>query len=302
MISKHVRVRGLWTVFSAGAKIFSPSTVIALGGIGGPRRGRSLIQSFFRRFVAAPVWLALVVAISVVPSRAQAAPTCYCLLETIPGDNSTLGPQQIPLILIHGWHEDKTVWNAFELYFLNSGAASTLRQKYKLYTYSYASDLVSLQQLGQDFRDVLDSDPQNFGSNRQIAIIAHSMGGLVARVFLNEKQNGGSGSPGGERVLKLITLATPHYGAPIANGYSRGDANDKIFWDQINQIDPLYSQGVPYFSYNRKDLHWDNNFDQIHQLDYKDYPDEINSTLGSGLIDYSQKMTMAAMQIADMNV
>jgi hypothetical protein len=26
------------------------------------------------------------------------------------------------------------------------------------------------------------------------------------------------------------------------------------------------------------------------------------SDLGSGLIDYSQKMTMAAMQIADMNV
>ena len=28
----------------------------------------------------------------------------------------------------------------------------------------------------------------------------------------------------------------------------------------------------------------------------------LTSKLGSGLIDYSQKMTMAAMQIADMNV
>ena len=28
----------------------------------------------------------------------------------------------------------------------------------------------------------------------------------------------------------------------------------------------------------------------------------IDQELGSGLIDYSQKMTMAAMQIADMNV
>jgi hypothetical protein len=28
----------------------------------------------------------------------------------------------------------------------------------------------------------------------------------------------------------------------------------------------------------------------------------VSCQLGSGLIDYSQKMTMAAMQIADMNV
>ena len=28
----------------------------------------------------------------------------------------------------------------------------------------------------------------------------------------------------------------------------------------------------------------------------------LQGSLGSGLIDYSQKMTMAAMQIADMNV
>ena len=38
------------------------------------------------------------------------------------------------------------------------------------------------------------------------------------------------------------------------------------------------------------------------EADDRQHRDRQQQALGSGLIDYSQKMTMAAMQIADMNV
>src|SRR5262249_19322730 len=57
-------------------------------------------------------------------------------------------------------------------------------------------------------------------------IVAHSMGGLVARAYMQQhKHNTGVflGKDGGERVLKLITLATPHHGTPGANDKSRNE-------------------------------------------------------------------------------
>jgi hypothetical protein len=42
--------------------------------------------------------------------------------------------------------------------------------------------------------------------------------------------------------------------------------------------------------------------DDFRPLNNRNFVCIADSYLGSGLIDYSQKMTMAAMQIADMNV
>lgn len=43
----------------------------------------------------------------------------------------------------------------------------------------------------------------------QIVIVAHSMGGLVARAYLRDH--------GGARIAKAITLGTPHHGTDLAN-------------------------------------------------------------------------------------
>lgn len=55
---------------------------------------------------------------------------------------------------------------------------------------------------------------------KQVVLIAHSMGGLVARAYLRAK--------GGRKVAKLITMGTPHLGAPKAwygllRGYNFGN-------------------------------------------------------------------------------
>lgn len=52
--------------------------------------------------------------------------------------------------------------------------------------------------------------PGGFG-NKPILIIAHSMGGLVARSFMQQHWFP-DGPQSGERVLRLITLATMHHG------------------------------------------------------------------------------------------
>ncbi len=51
---------------------------------------------------------------------------------------------------------------------------------------------------------------------REIALVGHSMGGLVARSAAH--QAAGSGQPWSQRVRYLISLGTPHLGAPLEQG------------------------------------------------------------------------------------
>ncbi|HYH41280.1 MAG TPA: hypothetical protein VD867_04810 [Burkholderiales bacterium] len=52
------------------------------------------------------------------------------------------------------------------------------------------------------------------GGDVEIILIGHSMGGLVSRYYLECGRF--DGRPGFDRVRRLITLATPHYGTPVA--------------------------------------------------------------------------------------
>ncbi|HEX2293999.1 MAG TPA: peptidoglycan DD-metalloendopeptidase family protein, partial [Actinomycetota bacterium] len=54
-----------------------------------------------------------------------------------------------------------------------------------------------------------------------VDLLAHSQGGLVARLFLQELQT--SWAPGLPRVDHLVTFATPHTGAPVADVVGRMD-------------------------------------------------------------------------------
>jgi pimeloyl-ACP methyl ester carboxylesterase len=51
------------------------------------------------------------------------------------------------------------------------------------------------------------------GQNCTITLVGHSMGGLVARAYLEVI---GSGDPWFGSIRRLITLGTPHFGAPLA--------------------------------------------------------------------------------------
>ena len=181
--------------------------------------------------------------------------TSACLDQA---DTFPLG-NRIPLILIHGWNEQETVWDS-----LISNAGTSLQSQYKIYRFSYQSNVWSLPNLGQALRIVLDlesfNDPQ-FGSQK-ISFVAHSMGGLIARYFMSEttflQQGPFVGLKGGERVLKLITLATPHHGSPLANGPVRNARAGAYWGSQLIASDLPIVGLTPYNEVNRNDLWWDN--------------------------------------------
>lgn len=65
-----------------------------------------------------------------------------------------------------------------------------------------------------------------------VDLIAHSQGGLVARIFLQRLAT--SWVPGLPRVDHLVTLATPHSGAPAADVVARMD--DSLVGNAVNDV------------------------------------------------------------------
>lgn len=205
------------------------------------------------------------------------APVCIREADTAP-----LG-EKLPLILIHGLNAgdifappQADAWDNF-LNYHNGNPA--LKAIFKPYLVSYYSNAASVSNLGGALCDVIDKmnrdDPDNFG-NKNFVLVGHSMGGLVARNSLTFRQDSGafSGKALGERVLKIITLATPHHGSPLANDQAR-DQRAGIGWKTvIDGYERLFrSSGPAWDQVNRSDLRWDN-YDGL--LDYNSYPDEKN--------------------------
>ncbi|TIC86745.1 alpha/beta hydrolase [Nocardioides sp. GY 10113] len=58
----------------------------------------------------------------------------------------------------------------------------------------------------------------------RIALVGHSMGGLVIRAATAVSTKGAGATGWSSLVSDVITLGTPHLGAPIASGFDRGDA------------------------------------------------------------------------------
>ncbi|MCC7174526.1 MAG: hypothetical protein IT159_04955 [Bryobacterales bacterium] len=208
-------------------------------------------------------------------------------------DVRTHGPLagRTPLILIHGHNGELSDWDSFLAYFTSEDQdpvrASRFRTKYKVYQFHYISDQFSLSQLARALRNQIDdltmATPE---LDKPLVILAHSMGGLLARWYMIERHSVGrfNNRPGGERVDTLITLATPHHGSPGANHQSRdqlalnADQRDQDYetpsiWGDLNNWTTvvkaasviLWQQHWKHISYqmpNRSDLLWDN-FDSV---------------------------------------
>jgi hypothetical protein len=138
---------------------------------------------------------------------------------------------------------------------------SDLKDSYKLYRFHYLSNQVTVQEIAQGLREWLDDYIQQEKiDDVSLVIIAHSMGGLVSRSFLEEQTHMAGRYAGqlcGERVLLLLTLATPHHGSQAANDQARQAGSEE--WDILAQsVDVTYWQGVTVTEPSRSDLRWDN--------------------------------------------
>jgi hypothetical protein len=201
------------------------------------------------------------------------AATAYDDTALVDDDGTPIG-NRTPLILVHGIHGNKPdggsddiahpyagYFGNFIHYFYTQAPATynpgVLNTKFKIYRFHYVSDQHFIPDIAQAFKQRIDAYPGGFPNN--FVVLAHSMGGLVARSYMSEQS-------GGSRVIELITLATPHHGTPMANEGARAaitttlwetlmDIGDGIEWGNWNPLAaPATHAGDP----NRADLRWDN--------------------------------------------
>jgi pimeloyl-ACP methyl ester carboxylesterase len=142
---------------------------------------------------------------------------------------------KIPLVLIHGWQgfSDNFYIHVHAPPFVNPGKAgydpalcdwldfindftrdSALSSRYALFTYGYNSNNAVQCSAGTQDPDNTDSDCNAFSlasfiknvfGDREIVLVAHSMGGLVADTYVRQHPN--------NHVKLLLTLGAPYHGS-----------------------------------------------------------------------------------------
>ena len=106
----------------------------------------------------------------------------------------------LPVLLIHGYVCNRGYWAPLSRQLARAGIAH---------------DGVDLEPIGADIEDVVPQVEQAVAElcartgSKRVIIVAHSMGGLVARAWLRRH--------GAQRVARIITLGTPHHGTALAN-------------------------------------------------------------------------------------
>ena len=122
----------------------------------------------------------------------------------------------IPVLLVHG-------------YGCNSGYWARLLPLLDAARISHAS--VDLEPIGGDidgYAAQIEDAVERLcaaGGARQVAIVGHSMGGLVARAWMR--------AHGTARLARLVTLGTPHHGTALA-GFGPGANAKQMRWSQAH--------------------------------------------------------------------
>ncbi|SDO10081.1 Triacylglycerol esterase/lipase EstA, alpha/beta hydrolase fold [Janthinobacterium sp. OK676] len=108
--------------------------------------------------------------------------------------------QGLPVLLVHGYVCNRGYWTKLSLQLAQAGIAH---------------DAVDLEPINADIEDFVPQIEQAIGQlcartgSERVIIVAHSMGGLVARAWLRRF--------GAARVARIVTIGTPHHGTALAN-------------------------------------------------------------------------------------
>jgi len=109
-------------------------------------------------------------------------------------------PGRRPLLLVHGVGVNDGVWFALRRKLSRRGLGP-------VYTINYGPPLAGIEHFAGQLAARIEAICAATGAER-VALIAHSMGGLVARAYLRRF--------GAARVEQLITIGTPHHGSMLA--------------------------------------------------------------------------------------
>lgn len=109
-------------------------------------------------------------------------------------------PARLPLLLVHGVAVNDGVWFALRRDLARRGLGP-------VYTINYGPPLAGIEHFADQLAARIDAIGGVTGAER-VALIAHSMGGLVSRAYLRRF--------GAARIEQLITIGTPHHGSMLA--------------------------------------------------------------------------------------
>jgi pimeloyl-ACP methyl ester carboxylesterase len=140
-------------------------------------------------------------------------------LPNIPMIQPAHASGDLAVLMVHGYGCNRAMWLKF-----SRGLAK----------HGYASEAINLEPpLGSidDYPSIVESGVtqliEKTGAKR-IAIVAHSMGGLACRAYLNSRS-----ATENERIFKVITLGTPHQGtvhAALGQGQNTRQMRRKSTW------------------------------------------------------------------------
>jgi triacylglycerol esterase/lipase EstA (alpha/beta hydrolase family) len=106
-------------------------------------------------------------------------------------------PSALPVLLVHGVGCNAGVWAGLARDLAARGVAP-------VYTISYGPPLASIELFADQLAARIAAIRAATGA-AQVAIVTHSMGGLVTRAYLRRY--------GGAHVRRVVTLGAPHYGS-----------------------------------------------------------------------------------------
>jgi pimeloyl-ACP methyl ester carboxylesterase len=109
-------------------------------------------------------------------------------------------PVAVPVLLVHGVLCNAGVWTRFARFLRRQGIDG-------VYSLSYGPPLASIESFAAQLAAKID-DIIAATNARSVAIVAHSMGGLVTRAYLRRH--------GHARIARVLTIGSPHHGSMFA--------------------------------------------------------------------------------------
>jgi len=144
-------------------------------------------------------------------------------------------PAAMPVLLLHGVGCNAGVWTGLKRYLEDEALGP-------VYALSYGPPLAPIEHFAPQVAEKIAQIVAATGASR-VAIVCHSMGGLVARAYLRRF--------GGRHVQRLITIGTPHAGSRHAwmmQGRSLADMRPRSEFLEAINASADHLGGVPVVS------------------------------------------------------
>lgn len=176
-----------------------------------------------------------------------------------------------PVLLVHGICGDSSSWDTFGQ-ILSDSAFAVARVQYG--THSFSDPPKSYVGVLAANIDAMDCD--------RVAIVAHSMGGLIARSYMQRELAIGHGP----RVSQLVTMGTPHHGtdtaAKLLKASTNGDILCSILFPGVpcHLAEPLGCQGDAQSTRALKDMSPGSTY--LNELNYGTQAGNYDPSLSNG--------------------